>query len=149
MLPDMTPSTTSAALSTALQLAYARTVIVRDVDMSLAGHHGLGLNDVALLLELHAAPDGRLRRLDLAERLGITPSGVARQLAPLERRGLVGRESHPGDARLAIVVLTDAGSRVVADVLPTAEEAATRVLGRIWNEAEQQQALALLNQVRT
>ena len=38
----------------------------------------------------------RLRRLDLAERLGITPSGVARQLAPLERRGLVGRESHPG-----------------------------------------------------
>jgi DNA-binding MarR family transcriptional regulator len=148
MLPDMAPSTTSAALSTALQLAYARTVIVRDVDMSLAGHHGLGLNDVALLLELHAAPDGRLRRLDLAERLGITPSGVARQLAPLERRGLVGRESHPGDARLAIVVLTDAGSRVVADVLPTAEEAATRVLGRIWNEAEQQQALALLNQVR-
>jgi hypothetical protein len=37
----------------------------------------------------------------------------------------------------------------VVDVLPTAEEAATRVLGRIWNEAEQQQALALLEQVRT
>ncbi len=144
----MAPTDTSTALSTALQLAYARTVIVRDVDMSLGGHHGLGLNDVALLLELHGAPGGRLRRLDLAERLGITPSGVARQLAPLERRGLVGRESHPDDARLAIVVLTDAGSRVVADVLPTAEEAATRVLGRIWNEAEQQQALALLTQVR-
>jgi DNA-binding MarR family transcriptional regulator len=139
----------STALSTALQLAYARTVIVRDVDMSLGGHHGLGLNDVALLLELHGAPGGRLRRLDLAERLGITPSGVARQLAPLERRGLVGRESHPDDARLAIVVLTDAGARVVVDVLPTAEEAATRVLGKIWNEAEQQQALALLAQVRT
>ena len=149
MLSGMATSNTSTALSTALQLAYARTVIVRDIDMSLAGHHGLGLNDVALLIELHGAPDGRLRRLDLAERLGITPSGVARQLAPLERRGLVGRESHPGDARLAIVVLTDAGSRVVSDVLPTAEEAATRVLGRIWNEAEQQQALALLKQVRT
>jgi DNA-binding MarR family transcriptional regulator len=73
---------------------------------------------------------------------------VARQLAPLERRGLVGRESHPGDARLAIVVLTEAGSRVVGEVLPTAEEAATRVLGKVWNEAEQQQALALLQRAR-
>ncbi|HEY3612573.1 MAG TPA: MarR family winged helix-turn-helix transcriptional regulator [Gaiellales bacterium] len=144
----MATSNTSTALSTALQLAFARTVIVRDIDMSLAGHHGLGLNDVALLLELHGAPEGRLRRLDLAERLGITPSGVARQLAPMERRGLVGRESHPDDARLALVVLTDAGARVVADVLPTAEEAATRVLGKVWNEAEQQQALALLQQAR-
>ena len=149
MLCGMSPPTTSTALSTALQLAYARTVVVRDIDMSLAGNHGLGLNDVALLLELHGASDGRLRRLDLAERLGITPSGVARQLAPLERRGFVGRESHPGDARLALVVLTDAGSRIVADVLLTAEEAATRVLGKIWNEAEQQQALALLQQVRS
>ena len=145
----MATPTTSTALSTALQLAYARTVVVRDIDMSLAGHHGLGLNDVALLLELHGAPDGRLRRLDLAERLGITPSGVARQLAPMERRGLVGRESHPDDARLALVVLTDAGARVVQDVLPTAEEAAARVIGRIWNEAEQQQALSLLKQVRS
>src|ERR1700712_5468799 len=145
----MATANTSTALSTALQLAYARTVVVRDIDMSLAGHHGLGLNDVALLLELHGATGGRLRRLDLAERLGITPSGVARQLAPMERSGLVGRESHPDDARLALVVLTDAGARVVPDVLPTAEEAATRVLGRIWNEAEQQQALALLQQVRS
>lgn len=144
----MTATQTTTALSTALQLAYARTVIVRDIDATLGGHHGLGLNDLALLLELHGAPNGRLRRLDLAERLGITPSGVARQLAPLERRGLVGRESHPGDARLAIVVLTEAGARVVGEVLPTAEEAATRVLGKVWNEAEQQQALALLRRAR-
>jgi len=145
----MTTPETTTALSTALQLAYARTVIVRDIDATLGGHHGLGLNDLALLLELHGAPSGRLRRLDLAERLGITPSGVARQLAPLERRGLVGRESHPADARLAIVVLTEAGSRVVGDVLPTADEAATRVLGKVWNEAEQQQALALLQRARS
>lgn len=140
---------TTTALSTVLQLAHARTVVVRDVDASLEGHHGLGLNDLALLLELNSSPNSRLRRLDLAERLGITPSGVARQLAPLERRGLVGRESHPDDARLAIVVLTEAGSRVVGDVLPTAEEAATRVLARIWNEDEQQRASALLQRTRT
>ena len=139
---------TTPALSTVLQLAYARTVVVRDVDASLEGHHGLGLNDLALLLELSSSPSGRLRRLDLAERLGITPSGVARQLAPLERRGLVGRESHPDDARLAIVVLTEAGARLVGDVLPTAEEAATRVLGRLWSDEEQKRASALLQRAR-
>jgi DNA-binding MarR family transcriptional regulator len=144
----MPTTETTTALSTVLQLAHARTIVVRDVDASLEGHHGLGLNDLALLLELNASPNGRLRRLDLAERLGITPSGVARQLAPLERRGLVGRESHPDDARLAIVVLTEAGSRVVGDLLPTAEEAATRVLARIWSEDEQQRASALLQRVR-
>jgi DNA-binding MarR family transcriptional regulator len=139
---------TTPALSTVLQLAYARTVVVRDVDASLEGHHGLGLNDLALSLELSSSPNGRLRRLDLAERLGITPSGVARQLAPLERRGLVGRESLPDDARLAIVVLTEAGARLVGDVLPTAEEAATRVLGRLWSDEEQQRASALLQRAR-
>ena len=144
----MATTDTTTALSTVLQLAYARTVVVRDVDASLEGHHGLGLNDLALLLELHSAPNGRLRRLDLADRLGITPSGVARQLAPLERRGLVGREPHPDDARLAIVVLTEAGTRVVGDVLPTAEEAATRVLGRLWNGEEQQSAATLLQRAR-
>jgi|SRR4051812_21967858 DNA-binding MarR family transcriptional regulator len=145
----MAPSDTSPALATVLQLAYARTVVVRDVDASLEGHHGLGLNDLALLLELSSTPNGRLRRLDLADRLGITPSGVARQLAPLERRGLVGRESHPDDARLAIVVLTEAGNRIVGDILPTAEEAATRVLGRLWNEDEQQRASELLQMARS
>jgi DNA-binding MarR family transcriptional regulator len=139
---------TTTALATVLELAHARTVVVRDVDASLEGHHGLGLNDLALLLELHSAPSGRLRRLDLAERLGITPSGVARQLAPLERRGLVGREPHPDDARLAIVVLTEAGTRVVGDMLPTAEEAAARVLGRLWSGDEQLSASALLQRAR-
>jgi DNA-binding MarR family transcriptional regulator len=144
----MTTTDATTALSTVLQLAYARTVVVRDVDASLEGHHGLGLNDLSLLLELNSDPNGRLRRLDLAERLGITPSGVARQLAPLERRGLVGRESHPDDARLAIVVLTEAGARIVADVVPTAEEAATRVLAKLWNDEEQQRASALLRRAR-
>ena len=145
----MTTTETSTALSTVLQLAYARTVVVRDVDASLEGHHGLGLNDLSLLLELHSNPNGRLRRLDLAERLGITPSGVARQLAPLERRGLVGRESHPHDARLAIVVLTEAGKRIVGDVLPTADEAATRVLGKLWSADEQEHVAALLQRARS
>ena len=78
----------------------------------LGNHHGVSLSDLALLLELRGAPGERPACLDLASRLGITPSGVARQLAPLERIGVVGRESHARDARLALVTLTESGRRV-------------------------------------
>jgi DNA-binding MarR family transcriptional regulator len=137
--------TTSAdtALSTVLDLARARTLILRDVDAAIGMHHGIGLSDLGLLLELRAAPDQRMRRVDLAHRLGVTTSGVARQLAPLERIGLVGREPSPGDARLALVVLTEAGDRVAGEASPTAERGASTALGKLW-ESDEQSALGFL-----
>lgn len=131
------PTTTDTALSTVLDLARARTLILRDVDASIGMHHGIGLSDLGLLLELQAAPEQRMRRVDLAHRLGVTTSGVARQLAPLERIGLVGREPSPGDARLVLVVLTAAGARVASEALPTAEHGAERALGKLWQQDEQ------------
>src|SRR5665811_2220772 len=96
------------SLDILFDLALARTLIAREVDNPLS-HHGISLADLAILRELRQAPGGKLRRSELAQRLGVTPSGVARQLSPLERIGLVARESHDRDARLALVVLTPAG----------------------------------------
>ncbi len=111
-------------------------MVARQVDHSLGSFHGLGLNDLALLLELRGAPEGRLRRVELADRLGITTSGVARQLAPLEKIGLVDREPSPGDARLALVVLTESGARVADQALPTAEHAAQQALDALWTDEQ-------------
>jgi DNA-binding MarR family transcriptional regulator len=93
-------------------------------------------------------PDGRIRRADLADRLGVTTSAIARQLGPLERIGVVDRESNPKDARLAIVVLTDAGRRVAAEASVFAEERAAMLLDRIWTSREQAQLDALLSKAR-
>jgi DNA-binding MarR family transcriptional regulator len=128
----------------ALNLARARTLVVRDVDHPLGSHHGLGLNDLSVLLELQSAPGQRLRRVDLAQRLAVTTSGIARQLGPLERIGLVGRESHPTDARLALVVLTPRGAELADEARVTAEEAAESALGRLWSPAERKQLAELL-----
>ena len=135
-------------LALVLDLALARAVVVRDVDADLGTYHGVSLSDYAILRELDGAPGQRLRRADLAAPLGVTASGVARQLAPLERIGLVGRESHARDARLAVVVLTDAGSRVLREATPTAHEAATRALGALWQSHERESLAALLGRVR-
>jgi DNA-binding MarR family transcriptional regulator len=134
----------STNLETILNLARARSLVVREVDEALGGFHGLGLNDLAVLLELRSAPGQRLRRVELARRLAVTPSGIARQLGPLERIGVVGRESNPADARLALVVLTTAGERLADEALETAQAAADRALGRLWDADERERLGALL-----
>ena len=139
---------TAPPLATVLDLALARTLVLRDVDASLGSHHGVSLSDLAILLELRDAPGQRLRRVELANRLGITPSGVARQLQPLERIGVVGRESHARDARLALVVLTDAGARIADDAQATGEQAADQALEKHWNAEEREQLGRLLAAAR-
>jgi DNA-binding MarR family transcriptional regulator len=118
-------------------LARAASSVVRQIDRSVSAYHGVSLGDLRALVELQESPHGRLARVELAERMGLTPSGVARQLAPLERIGLVGRETHPTDARLALVVLTDAGDEMATNASVTAQEAARRVLrGALSNEEQ-------------
>jgi DNA-binding MarR family transcriptional regulator len=135
----------STNLELVLDLARARTLVLRDVDHLLGSHHGLGLNDLAVLLELKAAPGHTMRRVELAQRLAVTTSGIARQLGPLERIGLVTRESNPTDARLALVVLTPRGAEVAAEAGATAEEATDLALGRLWSPEEREALAPLLH----
>src|SRR5258705_7639235 len=137
----------TTSLDTLFHLSLARTQLARDVDHPLSAH-GISLADLAILRELRREPAQKLRRSELAERLGITASGVARQVAPLERIGLVARESHDRDARLALVVLTDTGAQIVDEALHTAEAAADRALAARWSEAERERLSKLLARAR-
>lgn len=133
-------------LETIVLLTRARAELVRDVDRAVSGH-GVGFSDLMLLRQLAAAPDNRMRRSDLAHQLGVTTSNVARQLGPLERIGVVARESNPKDARLALVVLTESGERIVREASAIAEERAAVLLDRSWSGDEQAQLGALLDLV--
>src|SRR5258705_13258425 len=133
----------TSSLDTLFDLSLARTQLARDVDHPLSAH-GISLADLAILRELRREPAKKLRRSELAQRLGVTPSGIARQVAPLERIGLVARESHARDARLALVVLTDTGTQIVDEALQTAEAAADRALAARWSEPERERLAKLL-----
>jgi DNA-binding MarR family transcriptional regulator len=137
----------TSSLDTLFDLSLARTQLARDVDHPLSAH-GISLADLAILRELRREPAQKLRRSELAQRLGITPSGIARQVAPLERIGLVARESHDRDARLALVVLTNTGAQIVDDALQTAEAAADRALAARWSDAERERLSKLLSRAR-
>lgn len=98
--------------------------------------HGLGLNEVLLLMHLDRAPLQRLSRVDLSRRLNTSPSTVTRMTAPLEKIGMVGRQSNPRDARLAYVVLTSAGRKAVANARTSLEHMAADVFRDRWTEEE-------------
>ncbi|MBD0676671.1 MarR family winged helix-turn-helix transcriptional regulator [Streptomyces sp. CBMA156] len=122
-----TQSTTGPSpdpLDTALRLVRAQTAVVRRFDASLSRLHGVSLADFTMLLHLSQAPGGRMRRVDLADALGLTASGVTRGLAPLERIGLVSREAAARDARVAYAALTPTGRDRLAEMLHTARQAA-------------------------
>jgi DNA-binding MarR family transcriptional regulator len=88
----------------------AHAAIARQLGAELQSRHGLSLNDYEAL-ELLARADGRrLKRIELARRLGLTPSGVTRLLEGLEDAGLVARASCPEDLRVTYAQLTDAGA---------------------------------------
>jgi DNA-binding MarR family transcriptional regulator len=100
-------------------------------DAELGGVHGLGLSDFAALHHLAGAPEHRLRRVDLAQRLGLTPSGVTRLLAPLERRGIVTREASGHDARATFAVLTRSGRTLAQNAALTMSGVADAILGSL------------------
>src|ERR687883_2071606 len=60
-------------------------------------------------LALLRAPDHRMRRVDLAEHVLLTQSGITRLLQGLERAGLVERADCPTDGRVVYAQLTQRG----------------------------------------
>ncbi len=83
--------------------------MTRAMSAQLVAQHGLTINDYEALLHLARAEDGRMRRVDLAELLILTASGVTRLLDGLEAAGLVERASCDSDRRVTYAVLTEAG----------------------------------------
>jgi DNA-binding MarR family transcriptional regulator len=91
------------------RLLRAHAATTRLLSTELQSEHGLTLNDYEALLVLSRADGGRLKRVDLARRLLLTPSGVTRLLEGLERVGLVRRATCDTDLRVTYAELTDAG----------------------------------------
>jgi DNA-binding MarR family transcriptional regulator len=92
-----------------VRLLRGHAAVTRAMNAQLVADHGLTINDYEALLQLARADERRMRRVDLAERLLLTASGVTRLLDGLEQAGYVDRDSCASDRRVTYAVLTDAG----------------------------------------
>ena len=111
-------SKVNSSLKLLMNLAKVNAILSRRFDRLSV--HGISFSDFMILYLLYRSKDEKLRRVDLAEKIGLTSSGVTRMLVPLEKIGMVAREMSTRDARVSYVLLTETGKVVFEDALVTA-----------------------------
>lgn len=109
-----------------MKLAKLQASITRKFDGRLGG--GLGLTDLIILYTLSQNAEEKMRRIDLAEAIGLTASGITRLLAPMEKIGLIKREKNTADARVSFVALASGGKRLLEERIEKAEMLSEEVI---------------------
>ena len=97
----------------------AHAAITRELNADLQNAHGLTLSDYEVLFHLCRAEDGMMRRVDLAQSVVLTASGITRLLEGLERGGFVEKAACASDARVSYAKVTTAGRRKLAEATET------------------------------
>jgi len=90
------------------------TVLSKRLD---AGLGWPGFNDLIVLYYLSKAENQKLRRIDLAEKVWLTASGVTRLLLPMEKIWLISKETNLDDARVSYVILAAGWKRKLEEAL--------------------------------
>jgi MarR family transcriptional regulator, 2-MHQ and catechol-resistance regulon repressor len=117
-------------------LLSAHAVLVRELSAALVASHGLTINDYGCLLLLSRAGEEGMRRIDLANSLNLSPSGITRLLDRLEGQGLVGKGECKSDARVSYAILTDDGLSKLREAAPGHVDDIERRLGAVLSDEE-------------
>jgi DNA-binding MarR family transcriptional regulator len=105
----------------------AHSAVTRQFNAELQATHGLTINDYDVLAQLSRAPEQALKRVELVERVLLTPSGITRLLKGLEAAGWVSNRPCAEDARVTYAVLTPEGKEKL-DEARTTHVASVRAL---------------------
>ena len=119
-MPAASPST---PLDRREQAAW-RTFVETVDDLMLAFNddlepHGITLGDYQVFVFLSEVDGRRMRMVDLAAALHLSPSGLTRRLDRLTRHGYVDRVPSVEDRRVMLAVLTDHGFDKLLEAYPT------------------------------
>jgi DNA-binding MarR family transcriptional regulator len=125
----------------------AHAAVTRQFNAELLATHGLTINDFDVLAQLARAPEQSLRRVDLVERVLLTPSGITRLLKGLEQAGYVGNRPCKEDARVTYAVLTPKGRRKLEEARETHVASVRALLSERFDEDELQTLAALLERL--
>lgn len=108
----------SSSIKFCMDIAKFQTELSRRLDSRLGG---LGFNELIILHHLDQADGNKMRRIDLAEKIGLTASGVTRLLLPMEKIGLIKKEANERDARVSYVKLAPGGKTKLTEGLERME----------------------------
>ena len=116
--------------SLALTFAAAWHHLESRLDQNLGAIRGISLAEYRLLNALGNAPGSQASRVDLAQAVGLTPSGVTRALRPMEKLGIVSTLKSKRDARLSIAAMTPAGRELLNNASAVVDDAMKSIIKR-------------------
>ena len=130
-----------------VRLRASDAAMTRAFNASLMASHGLTVNDFEVLRRLALEPEGRMRRVDLAQVVSLTPSGITRLLDGLEDAGLVRKDVCAGDARVTYACITETGSETLVAAAESHLVALEAVFAERFSGAELEALAELLGRL--
>jgi len=122
---------------TCLRLRRASRKLTQVYDR-LLGAAGLTVNQFGLLAQLYGADMSRSTGLSMgmiAERLGLDPTTLNRNLKPLQLQGLVKDAIDAADRRVRIIRITEKGRRTLEKAVPYWRQAQAQVERALGDDA--------------
>jgi len=107
------------------------SIISKKIDYSLGSIHGIGFSEYMILFHLNNSHNKTMRRIDLANNIGLTASGITRIVTPMEKIGVVMKEQNPRDARVSLVKLTPAGETILGDATLSMKQNSEQLLSGV------------------
>lgn len=96
--------------------------------------------------DLERVLPGGVRAIDVADTLGLHKSTMSRNIAVLERLGLLTREPSPEDARARILTITEPGRGSLDTAISARRARVSSILGR-WSAHDVRDLARLLGQL--
>ena len=135
------------AVAAWVRLMGAHSAMTRSFNAHLQSTAGLTVTDFEVLRRLAEAEGGRMRRVDLAPAVGLTPSGITRLLDGLEASGVVCKEHCASDARVTYATITPEGRRALAAAAETHLVILEAVFGERFTPEETSALVELLGRL--
>ena len=136
----------SKEMSFIINMWSVNSIISKKLDASLGSVHGIGFTEYMILFHLNKSHNKAMRRIDLANNIGLTASGITRIVSPMEKIGVVMKERNPRDARVSLVKITSAGEVILGDATLSIKQNSKRLLDDV-NENSLTQALEVFKSI--
>ncbi len=117
----------TSAMKLIFQVASLESQQVKKIDQKLS-LHGISFTEYRVMDRLYHATGETMRRIDLAESVSLSASGITRLLSPMQKIGLVQKERNPRDARVSLVKLTETGKQIFHDATTSFQESAAALV---------------------
>ncbi len=108
--------------------------------------HGISLSEYLVMHYLDNSLHKAVPRIELAEHIGLSASGITRLIAPMEKNKILEKETNPRDARQSLVKLTKTGQRLYIDAKISFDHITNELVSNL-SQSQQEKMLELYAKV--